>query len=83
MLSLKKGEDSDGDDYEIRKDDNLLLAGHFDEDICSLNVYVYNRPDRHFYIHHDLMLPSYPVCLEWMDFDPTETGSGLIIFCYF
>ena len=35
-----------------------------------------NSPDRHFYIHHDLMLPSYPVCLEWMDFDPTENGAG-------
>ena len=35
----KKGEDSDNDDFELRKDDNLLVSGHFDEDICSLNIY--------------------------------------------
>lgn len=76
LLTIKDdGEDSDNDDFELRKDDNLLVAGHFDEDICSLNIYVYNCPERHFYIHHDLMLGSYPVCLEWLDYDPTEAGS--------
>ena len=34
-----KGEDSDADDFEIKKEDNLLVAGHFDEDICTLNVF--------------------------------------------
>lgn len=34
-----KGADSDEEDFNIRSDDNLLLAGHFDEDVCSLNVY--------------------------------------------
>ena len=36
---IAQGEDSDMEDFEIRKSDNLLVAGHFDEDICSLNVY--------------------------------------------
>lgn len=76
IMTLKdNGEDSDQEDFQLRKTDNLLVAGHFDEDICSLNIYVYNSSERHYFIHHDLMIGSYPICLEWLDYDPTEESS--------
>ena len=39
FFTKQKGEDSDMDDFEIKKTDNVLICGHFDEDVCSLNLY--------------------------------------------
>ena len=27
-------------------------------------------------MHHDVILPSYPMALEWLDFDPSEASKG-------
>lgn len=40
ILTIKDdGEDSDEEDFEIKNTDNVLICGHFDEDVCSLNLY--------------------------------------------
>ena len=40
LLTIKDdGEDSDEEDFKIAKDDNMLICGHFDDDVCSLNLY--------------------------------------------
>ena len=35
-----------------------------------MNVYVYEAEQTNLYIHHDIILPSFPLCIEWMDFHP-------------
>jgi hypothetical protein len=40
----------------------------------TIKIYVflvYNEFDPCFYIHHDIILPSYPLCVEWLDYDST------------
>lgn len=31
---------------------------------------VYDEMDDHLFSHHDILLPSYAICVEWLDFDP-------------
>ena len=66
--------ESDSDD-EILPTDNLLLAAKTEDDISYLEVYVYERDEDNLYVHHDIMLPSFPLCLEWLDFIPTEKST--------
>ena len=51
----------------IEETDNLILACKTEDDVSHLEVYVYEEEDN-LYVHHDIMLPSFPLCLEWIDF---------------
>lgn len=33
---------------------------------------VYSESDEHAYSHHEILLSSFPLALEWMDYDPEE-----------
>lgn len=37
---------------------------------------VYNDVEDAFYIHHDIILPSFPLALEWINYDPGEKLRG-------
>lgn len=73
-LDLNDNSDSEKEDEVIRPDDNLLLVGHVDNDFNSLEVWVHNEENQDFYIHHDVLIPSFPLCLEWLNHDVT-TGN--------
>ncbi|XP_055352328.1 periodic tryptophan protein 1 homolog [Paramacrobiotus metropolitanus] len=66
-------EDSEAEDFQIRPGDNLLAVGHVDEDANILEIYVYNEENDDFYIHHDMILPSYPLALEWLNYQSGQT----------
>lgn len=68
--------DSEIDNEIIRKDDNLLLVGHVQEEMSILEVYLYNHQCKDFYVHHDILLPSIPLCFEWLGYDPGSTETG-------
>jgi periodic tryptophan protein 1 len=64
------GEDDDEEDREelqVLQTDNLLLAARIEDDIAHLEVYVYEDDADNLYVHHDIMLPAYPLCVEWLN----------------
>lgn len=50
--------------------DNLLVVAKTEDDVSQLEIYVYDESEENLYVHHDLLLPAMPLCLEWLDFCP-------------
>lgn len=76
-------DDSEAEDDIIKQTDNLLLVGHVEDDAATMEVYIYNEAEDSLYVHHDFLLPSHPLCIEWLSYDPgsEEPGNLCAIGC--
>ncbi|KAI0176420.1 WD40 repeat-like protein [Hypoxylon sp. FL1284] len=69
-ITIPDGEDDEDEDREelqILATDNLLLAAKVEDELAHLEVYVYEDEADNLYVHHDIMLPAIPLCVEWLD----------------
>eukprot|EP00903_Cladosiphon_okamuranus_P013694 g12751.t1 len=74
-----EGEDSDTEDNIIKPGDHVLLTASTEEDEHSaLEVQVYSEETGNLYVHHDIALPSLPLCLAWMDMPPRTAGMSRV-----
>jgi len=59
--------DSESEDYhEIRPEDLIFCAVSCEEEQCTLEMYVYDEDEANMYVHHDVMLDAYPLCVDWL-----------------
>ncbi|ORY30347.1 WD40-repeat-containing domain protein [Naematelia encephala] len=77
-ITLKEDDDElERDELELRPTDSILITARTTSDLSSLDFHVYDEPEENLYVHHDLMLPSFPLCVEWLDFaGPSSTKPG-------
>ncbi|KAJ9494668.1 rRNA-processing protein [Exophiala xenobiotica] len=69
-LVLPEGEQDSEDEREelqILPSDNLILAAKVEDEVAHLEVFVYEDEADNLYIHHDIMLPAIPLCVEWIN----------------
>jgi len=76
---IDQDDEEDNDDFLIRGTDNLVVVGKVEKETSSLEVYVYNDVEDVFYVHHDILLPSIPLALEWLSFDPESDKKGNMV----
>lgn len=53
-----------------------MVVAKTEDEISQLEIYVYEESQDNLYVHHDLMLPNFPLCLEWLDFPPASSSSN-------
>jgi len=56
-------DDSEAEETRISKTDAVLIVAKTEEDFASLEVNIYDTRQGNLYIHHDIPLPSFPLCL--------------------
>jgi len=74
----EEGDDDDASDLEdtnLRPDDAILVVAKTEEDFASLEVHVYEPKTGNLFVHHDIPLPSLPLCLAHGDVNP-DGGAG-------
>ncbi|GFR40931.1 hypothetical protein Agub_g1587 [Astrephomene gubernaculifera] len=72
---LKLGDDdSEIEDFTLRPSDLIILSAKNEDDVSNLEVWVYEEADgggeANLYVHHEVLLPAFPLCLAWLDCDP-------------
>lgn len=54
-------------------DDLLVLSICNEENITTLQVHVYEEEENNMFLHHDVLLRNFGLCVEWLDFKDKST----------
>lgn len=57
-------EEEDKEDLHVLPTDRLIVCGRTEDEVSYLDVHVYEEADDNLYVHHDLMLPTFPLCVQ-------------------
>ncbi|KAH7023094.1 WD40-repeat-containing domain protein [Ilyonectria destructans] len=73
-LADHEDEDEDREELQVLATDNLILSAKVEDEMAHLEVYVYEDEADNLYVHHDIMLPAIPLCVEWIDMPVNKAG---------
>lgn len=58
------------EDVIIKAEDAVLICARNEDEVSHLEVWIYEDPaggDSNMYVHHDIIIPAFPLCLAWLD----------------
>jgi len=62
--------DEEKEDYTIKKSDAIIVGAKIQGDYSTLEVYVYEEEKCNLYVHHEIVLSAFPLCMEFLPIDP-------------
>jgi len=68
-------ETEDMEDLCIQDEDNVMIVAKAEEETSGLEIHIYNGDTGDFFVHHDIPLSSFPLCVEWLDC-PSRTSAS-------
>lgn len=68
-------DDEDAEDDEVRPTDTLLAVAMTEDEYSHLEIQLFTN-DGTLYVHHDITLPEFPLCLAWLDCPPFQADGG-------
>jgi periodic tryptophan protein 1 len=77
-VTLPDADDDSGADEDnmILPTDDIILTCHSTEEGHTLEVYVYDQNQGSLFVHHDLMLNAFPLCVTWLSCARKEGSTG-------
>ncbi|KAF3324006.1 WD repeat-containing protein C17D11.16 [Carex littledalei] len=83
-LKKDKEENEDDDDEEIedmtiKPTDAVILCARNEDEVNLLEVCIFEEAedgDSNMYVHHDIILPAFPLCMDWLDCRPKSGEKG-------
>lgn len=76
LVAQPNQEEEDNDDDDIRNSDFLLIVGKYGEEVPTLEVHLFDDTQETLFVHHELLLPSFPLSIRWLDFEPSSGKNG-------
>lgn len=67
------------EDYTIRKSDSIIVAATAENDHSNLEIYIYEHEHSNLYVHHEIILGSYPLCIEWLSYFQEQKTNLMIV----
>lgn len=71
--------DEDEDDFTIHPKDNLIACGTAQDDYSNMEIYVFDEDTMSLYVHHDIVLTNFPLCLEWLPYKNNQKANYAIV----
>ena len=72
-LQENEDEDEEREELQILSTDNMVIAAKVEDEVAHIEIYVYEDEADNLYVHHDIMLPAIPLCVEWLDLPVGKT----------
>ena len=68
--------DSDEEGNEVKPTDCVMLSCRTEDDFSCLEMQLYDEDTGSLYVHHDITLPAFPLCLAWLNCAPEVPESA-------
>ncbi|XP_043696545.1 periodic tryptophan protein 1 homolog isoform X2 [Telopea speciosissima] len=63
-------EEEEIEDLAIKPSDAVIVCARNEDDVSHLEVWIFENSDdgeRNMFVHHDIILPAFPLCTAWLD----------------
>lgn len=72
LINKDDDDSEEEEDAVIKPEDAVLVCARNEDDVSHLEVWILEDPSNdelNFYVHHEILIPAFPLCTTWLDFN--------------